>query len=90
MLSKLDLPYLAVPFNITIVCIFLTLRQREASEQAAGAEETAIVSDTSNATDTLEELNKNATDTEDVDMLWTLGRGTLISLGQVWGIDNVR
>lgn len=99
-LGKADLPYLAAPFNIIIVCVFLTLRPDAVDpSENDGAPADPSFPDAANATAAEDPAAVN----------WCMfGRGVLVSMSQVmkfvsernfgwskgllpqvWGIDDV-
>jgi len=76
-LGKFNLPYLALPFNVVAVTVFLAL-------QPPGWEEVVRNSLSSNSTVQLVQPVAAG-------ISWSgLGRGVLVSMGQVWAVNSVQ
>ena len=72
-LSKFNVPYMALPFNLTAVCVFLTLQPHNFTPSNDILNGTEILSPNNNETMVLS---------------WKgLGQGILVSMGQVEGSE---
>ena len=90
-LSKFNVPYMALPFNLIITVIFLTLQP--------AAMDHLVKRDTSDLVGNNETISGNTTlmDHEDTDLLeadleisWLrVGRGIVVSMGQVYAVNDV-
>lgn len=74
-LSKFNVPYMALPFNLTAVCVFLTLQPHNFTPS----------NDILNGTEILSPNNN-----ETMELSWKgLGQGILVSMGQVYAVKEV-
>lgn len=85
LLSKFDVPYMALPFNLIAVCIFLTLQPVQLGRDLLPAEAEA------EATTVSPDLYDNETlASANVSLSWEqVGRGVLVSMGQVYAVSEV-
>lgn len=83
LLSKFDVPYMALPFNLIAVCIFLTLQPVQLGRDLLTAE--------AEATTVSPELYENETlASANVSLSWEqVGRGVVVSMGQVYAVSEV-
>ena len=83
LLSKFDVPYMALPFNLIAVCIFLTLQPVQLGSDLLPAEaEASTVSPDLYENETLASAN--------VSLSWEqVGRGVVVSMGQVYAVSEV-
>ena len=79
-IGKFNVPYMALPFNIIAVCVFLTLQP---SEQAQAGMEEDLDNSTISVAVTASVQNS--------EISWVgVGRGILVSMGQVYAVNNVK
>ena len=72
-LGKVDLPYLALPFNMIIVCSFLTIQPDQNITK----------------TDLIEVIDNSTNETAAAVEWCQVGRGIVVSMSQVYGINHV-
>jgi len=79
-IGKFNVPYMALPFNIIAVCVFLTLQPME---QAESAVEESLDNSTISISVTASVQNS--------EISWVgVGRGILVSMSQVYAVNNVK
>jgi len=80
-LGKANIPYLALPFNLIAVCTFLTIQPLQDDNSSLNIKNLNDL----NSTDVLH----NTTNSEAIN--WCgVGRGILVSMGQVYAINDVK
>ena len=87
-LGKFNVPYMALPFNLIAVTVFLTLQPDEADQLQGGEEDWTgggPGGDVANSSSLLADVNTTVGEVS-----WSgLGRGVLVSMGQVWAVNSV-
>jgi len=79
-IGKFNVPYMALPFNIIAVCVFLTLQPRELGK-------TEVLETAENSTIT---ISVTAT-VQNSDISWPgVMRGVLVSMSQVYAVNDVK
>ena len=86
-LGKAGIPYLALPFCLIATCTFLTLRPENIEKEISAAEISTTFENTSAIVSAKITTFENTT----TEISWCgVGQGVLLSMGQVYAINDLR